>query len=351
LQAVNRYFENIYNITQRQLAQLPTEIAPKSEGMLFLIKMGAIFTDITPIKVRRLKEGELSSNYSPASTWSNFITGYGRVPAYCDTFDLELLHLLFAAKESYTHNVILKGELGEVIVRKLLIHNKLVAEVHQQLVPVVALEPCELQLSWQSVKNDAWQLTHNLAISGEFRLVETTPPYVLGFDVDGQCAYLTPIVSPLPTALLVALLHKPVAIPSQQLFDLWQPLLEIYPALPSLPASLLPNRLQILPVPVLQLTQLNAGTVTHLPAPVIAKLSIRYDDFYFRPEQSENHKTEIVEDALGHRLMVERDFAQEAKAVYALLDMGLDWHYMDASQKDAMLLVRRTHQRGRQLDG
>lgn len=339
LQAVNRYFENIYNITQRQLAQLPTEIAPKSEGMLFLIKMGAIFTDITPIKVRRLKGGELSSNYSPASTWSNFITGYGRMPAYCDTFDLELLHLLFAAKESYTHNVILKGELGEVIVRKLLIHNKLVAEVHQQLVPVVALEPCELQLSWQSVKNDAWQLTHNLAISGEFRLVETTPPYVLGFDVDGQCAYLTPIVSPLPTALLVALLHKPVAIPSQQLFDLWQPLLEIYPALPSLPASLLPNRLQILPVPVLQLAQLNADTVTYLPAPVIAKLSIRYDGFYFRPEQSENHKTEIVEDALGHRLMVERDFAQEAKAVYALLDMGLDWHDMDASQKDAMLLV------------
>lgn len=340
VESINRYMHQIYATTNDYLESLPKDIAPSSEGMIFVIKLGGLYAELIPTKIRRLKDGQLSSSSSPVTAWGNYVTGYGRTPAYVSEFDLSVLKLMYADKVGYGHYQ-LSGELGELIIRKLVTHNKLFTYLDDRLTTIVAQDPIELVITWQKKGQHLWQLTHNLPIEGPLRLIETSPPFLLTADPAKSNVNLSAIISPLPTKLIVALLHHPVGIPADHLFELWQPIADVYDGLPALPQQVQPEMVVHPTIPLLKLVKTETRTVTKLAANVVAKMQFRYGNHLFKPTY-EPIKTSVIEQENGQQLIIQRDSEKEFNLVKTLLDQGLDY-LTYGYDEDAIVLAPNTH--------
>ncbi len=324
---VVRYFDALYQETKRYLQTIPEPIETAKEGLVWVLTAyEAGFYSVEPYKVRKLKTGQWSDKMTRVGNLPTYVNGYyyGR-PDYIKDFDLNIMRLLkMANANSASGDYRLQGAAGDLVIRNLLVNNALYYRQDNTLVLIESQEPIVLDFAWTEQKG-LWALQHNLPIVvGSPSLIETSPPYLFSHQIDPLKVTLTPVLSPVPSGILLKLLdNRASGLPLERLYDYWSPLYDVVQGLPPLPQAAMPEIQVHQPIAVLRLVSLPMSrAVTQLADPIIAGLSIRYGEVELKPvPQTEPDMAEIETDS--GKVLIQRDLAFEEGSAFVLMGMGL----------------------------
>ncbi len=322
-----RYFDELYQETKRYLQSIPESIEAAEEGLVWVLTASEVgFYGVEPYKVRKLKSGEWSDKMTRVGNLPTYMNGYyyGR-PQYIKEFDLNIMRLLkMANANSASGDYRLQGSAGDLVIRNLLVNNALYYKQDKSLIAVESQPPIELAFSWHE-QNGLWLLQHNLPdFVRRQSLIETSPMYLLSHQADSLNVTLTPVLSPIPSAIALKLLDNKVSgLPLERLYDYWSPLYDVLQGLPALPEAAMPELQVHQPIAVLRLASLlTSRAVTQLADPIIAGLSVRYGDVELKPvPQTEPDIAEI--DGVSGKVRIQRDLRFEEGCAFVLMGMGL----------------------------
>ncbi len=334
------YFESLYQESSRYLQEMPEQQETAQESVLwFLSANDKGHFCVNPYKSRKLKSGKWSNTLTQVNSLINYVNGYSHYrPKLLSNIDLEVIRLLYLSGAKYAHSdFLLRGTMGDLILRTLLQNNNLYMRHNKKFIPVELQAPKQLELSWQE-HNGLWSLQHNLQVeAGTLNFIDTSPPYALSQDMSSEKFGLTPLLTPIHSAILKKLLRSEQgALPAEQLYDYWSPLYEVIQGLPPLPQAAIPDLQRHQPIAVLRLATMPLSrTVTQLAQPLIAGLTIRYGEVELKPApQTESDVIEITTHS-SSRIFIQRDLAFEAESTFVLTGMGL--HFSPFPVEDGSL--------------
>jgi superfamily II DNA or RNA helicase len=332
--AIRRYFNELYRESKNYLQQLSSEMDNTEECLLWIIKQEGSQHLAELFKTRRAKDGSWSNKRTKVNDINRYNESYNYYsrPSFITDLDLEIARLFKAsAGRLVSSSYYLTGSLGDFIVRKLLLMNRLFIErrnpemlIQQQgeLIPVTMQSPITVSFSWQENDQQQWAMVGDLAPElAVLSMIPTHPPYLIRNDDDTDACYLIPLITPFPTEILDKLL-KPIWLTQKTVYNYWSPLYDVIRALPPLPSSAMSSLEVHQPIAVLTLKTLGLRNVTQLVPPLVAALSIRYDDVDLKPVVQTEPEIVKIESESRTRL-IQRDLRFEEACSFALLDIGL----------------------------
>ena len=334
LNAERQYFDALYRETKTLLQNLPPETAPSEEGALWVLKQEGSQFLLEPFKTRRAKDGQWSNRRSKISDINRYNESYGYFsrPSFLSDFDLEIARLFKAATgRGASNHFYLTGSMGDLIIRKLLVVNRLYVERRDpemaitkqgMAIPLSMQAPVEVSFSWQENDRQQWALVSDLTPAlATLPMIPTHPPFLMEDDGKSDSCHLIPLMTPFPPPILSQLL-TPMWLAKEVAYDYWSPLYDVFPQLPPMPTLFKATIETYPPVAKLTLAFAQIRAVTHLSPPLLAALTIDYGGYVFCPAHPDD--PDIVRIDTGvERKMLQRDLAFEQHAVFTLINIGL----------------------------